>query len=242
LVFHIPTILRCASQPEFESSFSKVRDVWYAAFMMEHAEHLSGKLKEVLDDDADEQYQLHAADPLEDTPGTAEITNELFAAYRMLRIRHQILYANYKLGGDGFDFPRKQISILSGISLLCILFVFFAHFAVSISVVSQWLPQWLPLQAVKEALTYLQGTPMHLLIIWTVIVALAARTFEEGLQPVREVERYTAYRAHLGSLIHHFDAASNLNERILLMTQVEQLVYEEMREFLKTNYKAQFVL
>jgi hypothetical protein len=33
-----------------------------------------------------------------------------------------------------------------------------------------------------------------------------------------------------------------LSERILLMTQVEQLIYQEMREFLKTNYKAQFVL
>jgi hypothetical protein len=242
LVFHIPTILSCASQPDFASRFGKARDRWYSTFNMEHAEHLSAKLKEVLDDDADEQYQLHVADAAENTPGSGSVLDEIFAAYKLLRIKHQILYANYKLGGDGFDFPRRQVSILSGISLICILFVFFAHFAVSISVVSQWLPQWLLFQTVKDVLTYVLGVPLHVLIIWTVIFALAARTFEEGLQPTREVERYTAYRARLGHLLHNFDGASNLSERILLMTQVEQLIYQEMREFLKTNYKARFVL
>jgi hypothetical protein len=242
LVFHIPTILSCASQPDFASRFGKARDRWYSTFKMEHTEHLSAMLKLVLDDDADEQYQLHVADAPENTPESGPVMDEVFAAYKLLRIKHQMLYANYKLGGDGFDFPRRQVSILSGISLICILFVFFAHFAVSISVVSQWLPQWLLFQTVKDVLTYVLGVPLHVLIIWTVIFALAARTFEEGLQPTREVERYTAYRARLGHLLHHFDGASNLSERILLMTQVEQLIYQEMREFLKTNYKAQFVL
>jgi len=242
LVFHIPTILSCASQPDFASRFGKARDRWYSTFKMEYAEHLSAMLKEVLDDDADEQYQLHVADAADNAPGSGPVLDEIFAAYKLLRIKHQILYANYKLGGDGFDFPRRQVSILSGISLICILFVFFAHFAVSISVVSQWLPQWLLFQTVKDVLTYVLGVPLHVLIIWTVIFALAARTFEEGLQPTREVERYTAYRARLGHLLHNFDGASNLSERILLMTQVEQLIYQEMREFLKTNYKARFVL
>lgn len=239
LVFHIPSILRCIAQAsDFEAEFNKIRDRWFSTFRMEHADHLSAKLKEVLDDDSEEQFSLHDADALESTAGKEPVLNELFAAYRLLRIRHQILYANYKLGGDSFDFPRKQVSILSGISLICILFVFFAHFAVSISTVSELLP----FDAVKNALLFLQGAPVHVLIIWTVIAALAARTFEEGLQPTREVERYTAYRARLGRLLYHFDQASNLSDRVRLMMEIERLVYQEMREFLKTNYEARFVL
>jgi hypothetical protein len=239
LVFRIPTILRCASESSgLDAEFDKQRDRWFLAFKMEHTDHLSGELKEVLDDDPEAQFQLHDADALENTAGKEPILKELFAAYRLLRIKHQILWANYKLGGDGFDFPRKQVSILSGISLTCILLIFLAHFAVSMSSVSKLTP----FDAISNALAFLQGAPVHVLIIWTVIVALAARTFEEGLQPTREVERYTAYRARLGRLLFHFDEASTLSERVRLMTEVERLVYQEMREFLKTNYEARFVL
>jgi hypothetical protein len=100
----------------------------------------------------------------------------------------------------------------------------------------------LPSDAIANGLAFLRGTSVHILIIWTVIVALAARTFEEGLQPTREVERYTAYRARLGRLLYQFDEATSVSERVRIMTEVERLVYQEMREFLKTNYEARFVL
>jgi hypothetical protein len=238
LVFRIPTILHCAASPKFDAQFGKARERWFSTFKMEHVDHLPAKLKEVLDDDSEEQFQLHDGDALDGVPASDPLLTELFSAYRLLRIRHQILYANFKLGGDSLDFPRKQVSLLSGVSLICILLVFFAHFAVSISSVSRLLPY----EAVTNGLAFMRGTSVHVLIIWTVIVALAARTFEEGLQPTREVERYTAYRARLGRLLYHFDQASSVAERVRIMTEVERLVYQEMREFLKTNYEARFVL
>jgi len=33
-----------------------------------------------------------------------------------------------------------------------------------------------------------------------------------------------------------------VSERVRVMTEVERLVYQEMREFLKTNFEARFVL
>ena len=137
LVFRIPTILRCAASPDFDAQFGKARERWFSTFKMEHVDHLPAKLKEVLDDDSEEQFQLHDSDALDGVPASDPLLTELFAAYRLLRIRHQILYANFKLGGDSLNFPRKQVSLLSGVSLICILLVFFAHFAVSISSVSQ---------------------------------------------------------------------------------------------------------
>jgi hypothetical protein len=239
LVFRIPTILRCAAAPKFDAQFGKARERWFSTFKIEHVDHLPAKLKEVLDDDSEEQFQLHGGgDALDGVATSNPLLAELFAAYRLLRIRHQILYANFKLGGDSLNFPRKQVSLLSGVSLICILLVFFAHFAVSISSVSRLLPY----EAVADGLSFMRGTSVHVLIIWTVIVALAARTFEEGLQPTREVERYTAYRARLGRLLYHFDEAANVPERVRIMTEVERLVYQEMREFLKTNFEARFVL
>jgi hypothetical protein len=239
LVFRIPTILRCAAAPKFDAQFGHARERWFSTFKIEHVDHLPAKLKEVLDDDSEEQFQLHGGgDALDGVATSNPLLAELFAAYRLLRIRHQILYANFKLGGDSLNFPRKQVSLLSGVSLICILLVFFAHFAVSISSVSRLLPY----EAVADGLSFMRGTSVHVLIIWTVIVALAARTFEEGLQPTREVERYTAYRARLGRLLYHFDEAANVPERVRIMTEVERLVYQEMREFLKTNFEARFVL
>ena len=93
-------------------------------------------------------FNCMTATPWTAFPASDPLLTELFAAYRLLRIRHQILYANFKLGGDSLNFPRKQVSLLSGVSLICILLVFFAHFAVSISSVSRLLPPWPMFQTV----------------------------------------------------------------------------------------------
>jgi hypothetical protein len=239
LVLHIPTILANAAGPESKAQFAKERDRWFAKFQMEYKGHLSAKLKEILDDDAEEQFDLFLSDP---PPGRLEgagpVLDELLSAYRLLRIKYQLQYANFKLSADHIDLPRKQVAVLSGISLICILIVFFAHFAISVS----YADEVIAFSFLKDWLAVVRSAPVHVLIIWTVIVALAARTFEEGLQPTREVERYLAYKARLTRLLGHFDATPDLAERVRIMMEVERLIYQEMRDFLKTNYEARFVL
>jgi hypothetical protein len=62
LVFHIPTIVGDAATAELKDQFFKARDRWLAKFQLEYKGHLSAKLKEILDDDADEQSALHDSD------------------------------------------------------------------------------------------------------------------------------------------------------------------------------------
>ena len=74
-----------------------------------------------------------------------------------------------------------------------------------------------------------------------VIGILAVRTLEEGLQPAREVERYTRYRSSLMSLLGRFDRATSPKDKLRIMHEVERTSYQEMRQFLKTNYEARYV-
>lgn len=239
LALYIPTIVDSAAGPQSKAKFAEARERWFAKFQMEYKGHLSAKLKEILEDDAEEQLNLFLSDPPPgQTERTGPVLDELLSAYRLLRIKYQLQYANFKLSADHIDLPRKQVAVLSGISLICILIVFFAHFAISVS----YADEVIAFSFLKDWLAVVRSAPVHVLIIWTVIVALAARTFEEGLQPTREVERYLAYRARLTRLLAHFDAASDLTERVRMMMEVERLIYQEMRDFLKTNDEARFVL
>jgi hypothetical protein len=240
LVFRMPAILSYVANPESADQFNAARNRWFSSFKMEYEGHLSAKLKEVLDDDPEDRFTLHEIDAApEDMAGKEPALKELFAAYRLLRIKHQIQYANYKLGGDGLDFPGKQVSLLTRTSLICILIIFLMHFGFSIYNAVDF---WNQRSFASDPQASVWNIVFHVLVIWTVIIALAARAFEEGLQPTREVERYTAYKARLERLLYHFDHASSLPDRVRLMTEVERLVYQEMRDFLKTNYEARFVL
>ena len=237
LVCRIPTIVGNAATAELKDQFFKARDRWLAKFELEYVGHLSAKLKEILDDDADEQFALHdseALDHVEEGP----VLDDLFAAYKLLRIQYQLQYANFKLSTESLRLPRKQVSLLSAISLVCILTVFFAHFAISVSYVNELIS----FTFLKDWLAFVRSAPVHVLVIWTVIVALAARAFEEGLQPTRELERYQAYKARLDRLLYHFNAATSIAQKVNVMMEVERLIYEDMRAFLKTNYAARFVL
>ena len=56
-------------------------------------------------------------------------------------------------------------------------------------------------------LHFVQEPWLHVAILWTAIAALTARALEEGLQPAREIERYSRYRAVLLRCRDQFDDA-----------------------------------
>jgi hypothetical protein len=242
LVAHVTSILDSTAAPEKKQEFYAARERWFSAFQIEYGGRLSAKLKEVFDDEAEEQFMLHTVESPERVAERKSILDELFSAYKLMRIKHQIKYANYKLGADSLSLPRRQVALLSAVSLMCILFVFFAHFGISIAVSMPYVQRLLPSATMPDWLRHAQSPWVHVVVIWIVIIALAARTFEEGLQPTREVERYTAYTARLARLLLHFDETHDVAEKVRIMTEVERLVYQEMRGFLKTNYQARFVL
>jgi hypothetical protein len=97
--------------------------------------------------------------------------------------------------------------------------------------------------SVPASLVGLAGSHLlHFCISVLIIAVLVTRALEEGLQPARELERYTRYRAALVSLLGRFDRARAADEKIRIMQETERLSYSEMRGFLKTHFEARYVL
>jgi hypothetical protein len=233
LVYRIPEVLASIGNESGRKRFMDARRSWFAEFRLTYEGHLLARLKAFLDDDAEEDFLLHhnveswPPRSIEDTG-----LSRVFSAYRLLRFEHQLQYANYELREDESSFSgssARQLKILRELSLGFIGIVFVAHLIVAFSLVPGW-----------SALA--SNSYVHLGIIWVVIGILALRTLEEGLQPTREVERYTRYRSSLASLLARFDKATDAEEKIRIMQETERVAYQETRGFLKTNYEARYVL
>jgi hypothetical protein len=79
-------------------------------------------------------------------------------------------------------------------------------------------------------------------VIWTALIALAARALEDGLQPQREVERYEGYRANISAVIDRFGDADGLAAKIGILRGFERTSLEEMRVFMRTHARSRFLL
>jgi hypothetical protein len=230
LISQIPAILAAMRDPAERNRFVGLRRRLLATFCLHYENHLQAHLKTVLDDIVEENYWLLDGKPEPLCDRSDPKLNDFSAAYRLLRIQHQLQYASYKLYSDEKLLPRsatRQRDILRAVNLLAIFVVFVAHMTIA-----ALLPSHGP-----ETLKYLEGG-----IVAVVIAALIARAFEEGLQPAAEVERYTRYRAELTRLLRHYDETSEPEEKMGIMLETECASYREMRDFLKTNYEARFAL
>jgi hypothetical protein len=113
--------------------------------------------------------------------------------------------------------------------MICILVIFVTHLAIAILLESKWV-------------SIVDAPEIHVFVVWVAIIALATRALEEGLQPAREVERYSEYRSTLLQLLTQFKNAQNPEERFQIMREAERVSYQEMRGFLKTNDDSRFII
>lgn len=156
---------------------------------------------------------------------------QYFDAYTILRFNRQIGYCNLILREKtGFwkHAPVRQAQILGGIAMACVLGILVLHGFVFLGAVAN--------------IAWMKGPLVHVFAIWAAIIALTARTFEEGFQPEREIERMRQYRLSLRRIFSRFEAAETPEDKIACMQDLERLTYEEMVLFLKGNYEAQFVM
>lgn len=154
--------------------------------------------------------------------------NDLFAAWLALRIDWQLGYCEAKLAHRATKHklsPRQQEHAFSLISWICIAIVMLAHVASAASQLQHAAMSWL-----------------ETVVIWTALIALAARALEDGLKPQREVERYEQYRAHIMVSRDRFLAAPDIQTKLEVMGNFEQVSLEEMRTFLRTHAQARFLL
>jgi hypothetical protein len=226
-------IAYASAHPEAMPGVLAARDAAFAEFQHRHEGQLPAELSAVLADEAEDRAWTVA------TPGAvpagrarAGDFRPLWDAYRLLRIDHQLGYADYQLrSGSAFGFkaPRQKAQVLTFLTFGAILIVFVLHLLEAFGVL-----------AGNKALT---GSTVTLLATWLALGTLGVRGLEEGLKPKREIERYRRYRAKLAILRARFEAAGDDDDaRIAAMREVEAVSYAEMREFLAVHEESAFVL
>lgn len=166
----------------------------------------------------------------------AESLAQFLAAYRELRIGHQISYAEHALGKkrgplritlDRHLHKMEQVTIGSVLVLLGV------HFAVVAGGLFDW-PVWLH---------QLSGSPwMHAVAIWVAAFALGGRVLEDGYGLRADLARYSDYLFHLNCVAKRYDADTSLVNRLALMRRTEELAFAELVSFVRSARKASYVL
>lgn len=154
--------------------------------------------------------------------------NDLFNAWLALRLNWQLTYCEAKLAHrstKGHRSPRQQERAFSSISWTCIVIVVVAHCIFAVGTLAHEKIGW-----------------TEPVVILTALIALAIRALEEGLKPQREVERYEHYRANILVSGKRFRAAPDMQTKLEVMRNFEQVSLEEMRTFLRTHANARFLL
>jgi hypothetical protein len=220
---------------EAARAYAEEREIGLHRLMAPYPGQLDSELTDFLEDETDAKCWLHQQQTLPTADEALPDLDELFVAYRDLRIRHQLDYANYKLRSEQNPLswsPRLQEVIFSYAALICILVIFVIHLLIA------GLLSWV---GHAEQLRLL-GLDIHVWVIWIAILVLGLRALQEGLQPEREIERYRHYRAGVRAVRDRFDKAQSTAEKLQIMQEMERLSFDEFRNFLRSSNEARFII
>jgi hypothetical protein len=220
-----PDIVKAAGSGQWDA-FLRERAIRLAAFKEDVIKRPLPLINALLEDAEQDAWLFPYSEP---TLVEDENTALLFQAYRRLRIRRQIAFADYKLQTTRrvlSPFPLDQAGRLAGIAMACVFGLFLLHLLTPINLTYSKVP--------SEVLSFAA--------VATAILALAVRTLEEGLRPGREVERYRAYQSALRAIEHRFCENDAPASKLKAMAALETLSFTEMINFLKSNYEARFVM
>ncbi|MEA3065890.1 MAG: hypothetical protein QOJ27_2342 [Sphingomonadales bacterium] len=152
-------------------------------------------------------------------------------AYRDLRFLGQCSFAQDKLTETGSwisPHPADQLRAARTAAGGAILLAVLLHLVLAVAIFGGW-----------------EGAPiawLHIAGLWLAILALAIRTLDEGLRPGAEVERYRAFRDSVRNILGRFDGARSTAKALEAMREMEELCYDEMVSFLRSNKKASFAM
>ncbi len=229
-VCHLGDIVDSLADQKAADDYVAKRVGWFAEFRARIENGRVAEFTDLVSDDPKSSAWLY--DPCTPIPKDKPVPDRIFDAYRELRIRHQLRYANYKLSAGTSLLPatiRAQLAFFSNVTLfgIAILLAIYLGIAVAIAIGGKAYqpPPWI-----------------HVGVIWIAIAALAARALEEGLQPARELERYLRYKAAVQAILDRFEAAKVPWERLEIMREMERLSFDEMVDFLKTHNDARYVM
>lgn len=228
-VNRLPEIVESMNNRSARIKFEKERNGWLDSFLNEYRGSLDAKLWELVDGGGD--VWLHPEGSSAERYPVGNVPAEFFEAYRELRIKKQIDYANYMLRNEGGAMmpARRQAAIVSGTSFLAIMVIFAVHIVIAMAI------------ALSPPLAH--SSALHILVVWSAVIALAAKAYEEGWRPEQEISRYGWYAASAKSILARFDdETSTVDDKLALMQEMERLAFEEMRGFLREGSRSRFVM
>lgn len=205
------------------------RDADFAVFKAQFVDHADEKLHHLVEaEDPGEGLLFPERATLDQFDPALE---EYFRAYTVLRFNRQIAYCDLMLRERGVFWtyaPVRQARIIGAVAMACIFAILVLHGLVFIGALAD--------------IAWMKGPFIHVAAIWSAIIALAARTIEEGFQPETEVERLRQYRLSLTRIYHRFQTDADIDDKIAAMSDLERLAFGEMVLFLRGNYDAQYVM
>jgi len=231
------------AKAEFEAGRRKL----FLQFKNEFERNLDGQFTSVIGPYSEAEWWLHKSERTFSPANHQRDLEPLFTAYRHLRIKHQLGYANFKLQSDHKIFsamPVRQAEILENISKAGIPWLLLIHVSVLVIVLSTFgvLVLGVPLVSAVSDAASLISIVFSVAIIVIAVVALSARAFQQGLQPEREIERYQQYRSAVQSILEQFDEVDTPSQKIRVMRQMERIAFDEMRNFVRTHDRSSFAI
>jgi hypothetical protein len=221
-----PLIVACARKGDAKD-FLAARIARTEKFRSQVVNASAVKLADVLADRPGEGAWLVDPDPKQAAEdGT---TAKYFEALEELRLRHQADFAGLQLLSFWTLSPRSPLQtakLLSGIGAFC------AVLLLSLGVAG----------LVVDAATGRMASLTHASMVALAVIALSARTLEEGLQVHAEVGRYRTYDAALRRLGERYRQAATGAEKRNVLLELEEICFDEMVGFLKSHHEARFLM
>mgnify|MGYP003386782849 CR=1 FL=1 len=228
LVARAPEIAAAAGNSVAQEALIARRSAEFAAFRRDFVAHLEAEYSaSVVEEDAPDCWLFPESEHAKSNIQADMVV--LFTAFERLRLKPQLQYTAYRLHGDGRSFsPARQAAFFSGVALSCVFIVFVLH--------------GVALVGAMQTVAWTIEPFVHTFAIWAAIVALAIRTLEEGLGPHRELERLREYRSAVRLISERMTTAEAPAAKLAAMREMEEVAYEEMINFLKSNAEAHFLM
>lgn len=262
--FHFQTFVwrlrEIAASFSLPNPYAELWTQWFERFKYSYGEAKSSeKLSAILESTETPPIWLHEIDGHRhpSVPEKSEALTELFRAYRELRLKVQHGYATHMLramnspGARGPSLWRRLMFPLTGVPLVrqqaLLRGIWLVTFALLL--ILHVVALVFGLREPHEAASAGHGAApldathwLHLLVMWSALVAIAAKTLSEGLGLSREIERYQEYRAVVADILARFDPAGDPKECVELMLEFERASFEEMRSFMRVHHESSFVI
>ena len=247
-LWRLPEIVASLGSKEARARFSTQRDQWLEQFNDEFDGGADAQLAQILRPRGMPRIWLHGDASFADEPQVPEGVDlsPVFRAYEKFRFEEQKNYAEYMLRPSNKPdstrarrpwwlwYPGADLPLLAMRTTLRTLWI--ASFAVIIII-----HLGITVSRAAGGHAFEDAWP-HLCIVTAAFLAIAFKTLSEGLALTREIERYEEYESVVDGLRSAFQTATDSHRRVRIMMDMEKASFEEMREFLRSNYEATFIM